>query len=96
MTLEQQTVTVTVTVEEKKDRLRGRVQIWLMKKGRYGFIVSDVMDENTGRLKQWHFHWSSVRTPRSIAVGVLVEFTPVPMPPGCDKCDKASDVEVVG
>lgn len=78
-----------------EERLLGNVQIWFPEK-HYGFItVNGIRNEHNARQKQWHFHENSVKHPQSIAVGVVVTFTPKPCP-AADKCDKATDVEVVG
>lgn len=76
-------------------RLRGTVQFYVAEK-QYGFItVAGMKDAQTGKKKQYHFHRNSVRHPDSIAAGVVVEFTPK-VCPVADKCDKATDIEVVG
>lgn len=84
------------------ERLRGYVVMWWPQK-EYGFIgVKGVKDEE-GQEKQWHFHINSVRkdSRQSIGMGMIVEFTPMPVPKGnttggTRKRDKATAVEVVG
>jgi hypothetical protein len=77
-------------------RLRGVVRAWLSKSS-YGFItVHGVMDEKTGRPKQWHFHLNAVRVSErgEIATGSTVEFTPKRThKPGL--CDVATLVRIV-
>lgn len=74
------------------ERLTGYVEKW-MRTESYGFIRVSGM-----KGKQFHFHKHSLKrgvSPAAIGKGVVVQFTPAPSPaPG--KCDKATEVEVVG
>lgn len=81
----------------KKQRLKGYVRMYLPDRN-YGFVVvRGVIDERTGKQKEWHLHQNSMRRghEKAISAGVMVEFTPKPCPKE-GKCDKATDVEVVG
>ena len=71
------------------ERLCGRVKFF---KNGYGFIK--VRDAATGAMEDFHFHSSSMRRRGPIGQGLIVEFTPVPVPDP-DKCRKAIDVVVL-
>ena len=75
-------------------RLRGYVQVFFPDRG-YGFVA--VGAPQTGSRRQYHFSMINVarRLWKSLAVGMVVEFTPVPCPVP-DKRDKATEIEVVG
>lgn len=89
-------VTEVVREMDSRSRLEGYVHLWKPVEG-YGFISVPGMEEG-GKRKQWHFHRNSLRSgtrQQQIGAGVKVKFTPVPIDVP-DKCDKATDIEVVG
>lgn len=78
-----------VAEPQAEERLVGYVEKWLRTES-YGFIRV--------KRKKFHFHKNSLKrgvSKAAIGRGVMVEFTPAPsLAPG--KCDKATEVEVVG
>lgn len=79
------------------ERLQGYIHRWFPEE-KYGFITVKGAMEQDGRQKQWHFHVKSLRPKtnwRGLAVGVAVNFMPVPCPVE-GKRDKATEIEVIG